>query len=172
MIVVVMGLSGSGKSFIAKILHEEFGFEWIRSDAIRKELAGVEEGRHVKVGFGKGIYSEDWTKRVYQEMIKRAEQIHSRGKDVVLDATFLKDWQRNMVKEHFKNAIFLLTQAQEEEIKRRLSKREDISDADFSVYLKQKEIFEEPKEAIVINTQKGREEIKAELQKILGISYP
>lgn len=106
MIVVVMGLSGSGKSFIAKILHEEFGFEWIRSDAIRKELAGVEEGRHVKVGFGEGIYSEDWTKRVYQEMIKRAEQIHSRGKDVVLDATFLKDWQRNMVKDHLKMRYF------------------------------------------------------------------
>ncbi len=159
MIVVVMGFSGSGKSFIASILHQDFGFEWIRSDVIRKELAGLKQEERVRVGFGESIYSEEWTKRVY----------HAAGKDVVLDATFLKKWQRKMVEEYFDKVLFLMAEAQEEEIERRLHSREDISDADFSVYLKQKEIFEPPEKALIINTQRSKEEIKAELQKVLGI---
>ncbi len=160
-----MGLSGSGKSFVARILHEEFGFEWIRSDAIRKELAGVRE--HIKVGFGEGIYSEDWTKRVYEEMINRARVLKDAGKHVVIDATFLKKWQRDMVKKELGDVLFLMTVADEEEIKKRLSQREDISDADWNIYLRQKEVFEPPEDTITINTQKDREEIKAELWKIL-----
>ncbi|SNZ11532.1 gluconokinase/hypothetical protein [Hydrogenobacter hydrogenophilus] len=160
-----MGLSGSGKSFVARILHEEFGFEWIRSDAIRKELAGVYE--RIKVGFGEGIYSEDWTKRVYEEMINRAKVLKDAGRHVVIDATFLKKWQRDMVKEQLGDVLFLMTVADEEEIKKRLSQREDISDADWNIYLRQKEVFEPPEDITTINTQKDREEIKAELRKVL-----
>jgi len=166
-VVVIMGLSGSGKSFVARILHEEFGFEWIRSDTIRKKLAQIDQKQHIKVGFGEGIYSEDWTKRVYHEMIKRAKVLKDAGKHVVIDATFLKKWQRNMVKEHLGDVLFLMAFADEEEIKRRLSQREDISDADWNIYLKQKEVFEPPEDVLLINTQKSREEIKAELKKIL-----
>lgn len=162
-----MGLSGSGKSFVARILHEEFGFEWIRSDTIRKELANVDQKQHIKVGFGEGIYSEDWTKRVYQEMINRAKALKDAGKHVVIDATFLKEWQRDMVKEQLDDVLFLMAVADEEEIKRRLSQREDISDADLNIYLKQREVFEPPEGITLINTQKDREEIKAELRKVL-----
>lgn len=162
-----MGLSGSGKSFVAQMLHEEFGFEWIRSDTIRKELANVDQKQHIKVGFGEGIYSEEWTKKVYQEMISRAERLKDAGKHVVMDATFLKKWQRDMVKERLGDVLFLMAFADEEEIKRRLSQRKDISDADWNTYLKQKEVFEPPEGIILINTQKSREDIRAELRKIL-----
>lgn len=93
MIVVVMGLSGSGKSFLASLLHEEFGFEWIRSDQVRKELAGIEASQRVKVPYGEGIYSQEWTQRVYKEMVRRAKEKAEEGKDVVLDATFLEEWK-------------------------------------------------------------------------------
>jgi gluconokinase len=93
-IVVLIGLSGSGKSFVANILHREFGFEWIRSDQIRKEMAGIEPTQKVKVGFSEGIYSEEWTRRVYERMLDLAEEKLKEGKNVVLDATFLRAWQR------------------------------------------------------------------------------
>ncbi|MEJ5338580.1 MAG: AAA family ATPase [Aquificaceae bacterium] len=167
MIVVVMGLSGSGKSFLASILHEDFGFEWLRSDLIRKELAGIDPRQRVKEGFGEGIYSEKWTQRVYEEMIKRAGEEASRGKNVVLDATFLQEWQRQMVKENFPDAIFLLAYAEEEEIIKRLRERQDVSDADIEVYLKQKESFVPPHYAIPINTERSREELRAVLREML-----
>lgn len=167
MIVVVMGLSGSGKSFLASLLHEKFGFEWIRSDQVRKELAGVEPTQKVKVPYGEGIYSQEWTQRVYKEMVRRAKEKAEEGKDVVLDATFLEEWQRNLVKEEFKDALFLLTFAQEEEIIRRLKSRKDISDADIEVYLKQKERFVPPAYAIPIDTQRSKEELRAVLRELL-----
>ncbi|MFN3471567.1 MAG: AAA family ATPase [Aquificaceae bacterium] len=172
MIVVVMGLSGSGKSFLAGLLHEEFGFEWIRSDQIRKELAGIEATQKVKVPYGEGIYSQEWTQRVYREMIKRAREKVKEGKDVVLDATFLEEWQRSLVKEEFKDVLFLLAFAEEEEIIRRLKSRKDISDADLEVYMRQKERFVPPEYAVPINTQRSREELKALLLELLqGYGY-
>ncbi|MFN3598571.1 MAG: AAA family ATPase [Aquificaceae bacterium] len=165
MIVVVMGLSGSGKSFLASILNKDFGFEWIRSDQIRKELAGIEPNKRLKVPYGEGIYTKDWTKRVYEEMIKRAKQ--KEGKNIVLDATLLEDWQRELVKKNFPNALFILAQAEEEEILKRLKSRQDISDADIEIYLRQKEKFSSPHYAIPINTQKTLEELRVELRELL-----
>ncbi len=167
MIVALMGLSGSGKSFIAHILHEDFGFEWIRSDLIRKELAGIEPSQKVKTGYGEGIYSEEWTKRVYEEMIRRAKEKVREGKRVVLDATFLEEWQRKLVKDSFPDATFLLAYASDKEIRKRLRERQDISDADIEIYLKQKDGFVPPDYAIPINTERGKEALRAVLREIL-----
>ncbi|MCX8163873.1 MAG: AAA family ATPase [Aquificaceae bacterium] len=167
MIVVLMGLSGSGKSFLADILHEEFGFEWLRSDKLRKEMAGMEAGEKLKVGYGEGIYKPEWTKKVYEELLRRAEIVVKEKRDVVIDATFLEEWQRRMVKERFPKALFLLAWAEEEEILRRLRERKDISDADVEIYKKQKIKFKPPDYAIPINTQKNREELKAVLKELL-----
>ncbi len=167
MIVVVMGLSGSGKSFLARILHEQFGFEWLRSDVIRKELAGIEPSQRVKAGYGEGIYSEEWTRRVYEEMVKRAKELAQKGKKVVLDATFLEEWQRQKVKDSFPNAIFLLAYAEEKEVIRRLRERQDVSDAGVEVYLRQKERFVPPNYTIPINTNRTKDELMAVLWEIL-----
>ncbi len=168
-LVVVFGLSGSGKSFLSRILHEELGYEWLRSDVVRKELMGLSPEQKAKAEFGKGIYTEDITRRVYREMVRRAKELVAEGKRVVLDATFLRRWQRDLVRENFKKPLFILASASEEEIRRRLSKRKDVSDADFSIYLKQKEIFEPPEEVeyVDVNTERGREELLSVLKDLV-----
>jgi len=125
-LVVVFGLSGSGKSFLSRILHEELGYEWLRSDVIRKELMGISPKQKAKAEFGRGIYREEITRKVYEEMVRRAKDLVSEGKRVVLDATFLKKWQRDLVRVNFDNPLFILAGASEEEIRRRLSKRKDV----------------------------------------------
>ncbi|MDQ7083183.1 MAG: AAA family ATPase [Aquificota bacterium] len=45
---MVFGLSGSGKSFLSKLISEEFGYEWVRSDVIRKEIAGIPSHRSAR----------------------------------------------------------------------------------------------------------------------------
>ncbi|GAB6078891.1 AAA family ATPase [Hydrogenobaculum acidophilum] len=127
--IATIGLSGSGKSYIASIL-ESFGFYWIRSDFIRKSLFG-------------SFYDEETTKKVYEELINIAKA----HKDAVLDATFLKKWQRKLVIDNFPNEyFFIFVKADENLIKQRLQTRKDISDADFTVYLMQKSSFEPPDE--------------------------
>ncbi|MDW8032976.1 MAG: AAA family ATPase [Aquificaceae bacterium] len=167
MIVVLMGLSGSGKSFLARILQEDFGFEWLRSDKLRKEMAGINIDQKLSLGYGEGIYAPEWTRKVYGEMLRRAEEMVKDGKDVVLDATFLEEWQRSLVREKFPQAVFLLAWAEEEEIIKRLKEREDISDANLEVYLRQKSTFLPPDYALPLNTQKDREELRAMLKEIL-----
>lgn len=169
MIVVLIGLSGSGKSFVANILHREFGFEWIRSDQIRKEMAGIEPTQKVKVGFSEGIYSEEWTRRVYERMLDLAEEKLREGKNVVLDATFLKAWQREKVEERFPSAVFIWVIAKEEEIIKRLSSRQDISDAGVETYLRQKEIFEPPEGVPTLDTSEDEHKVKEKLKELLNL---
>ncbi len=169
MIVVLIGLSGSGKSFVANILHREFGFEWIRSDQIRKEMAGIEPTQRVKVGFSEGIYSEDWTKRVYERMLALAEEKLKEGKKVVLDATFLRAGQRERVKERFPSAVFIWVVAKEEEVLKRLSSRQDISDAGVETYLRQKEIFEPPEGVPTLDTSEKEHKVKEKLRELLNL---
>jgi Predicted kinase len=168
-IVVLIGLSGSGKSFVASILHREFGFEWIRSDQIRKEMAGIEPTQKVKVGFSEGIYSEEWTRRVYERMLDLAEEKLKEGKKVVLDATFLKAWQREKVKERFPSAVFIWVVAKEEEVIKRLSSRQDISDAGVEIYLCQKEIFEPPEGVPTLDTSENEHKVKEKLKELLNL---
>jgi gluconokinase len=168
-IVVLIGLSGSGKSFVANILHREFGFEWIRSDQIRKEMAGIEPTQRVKVGFSEGIYSEDWTKRVYERMLDLAEEKLKEGKNVVLDATFLRAWQRERVKERFPSAVFIWVVAKEEEVLKRLSSRQAISDAGVETYLRQKEVFEPPEGVPTLDTSENGHKVKEKLRELLNL---
>ncbi len=166
---MVFGLSGSGKSFLSRILAEEMGYVWLRSDVIRKELAGMDPHRSARAPFGEGIYGEEMTRRVYEEMVERADRLIREGRRVVLDATFLKRWQRDLVRERFAKPLFLLATADEEVVRDRLSRREDVSDADFSVYLRQKEIFEPPEEIefVEVNTDRGYEELRSLLEDLL-----
>lgn len=148
-LIVLIGLSGSGKSYVAKKMAESYGYKVLRSDAIRKELFGLKPYRSAKAPFGKGIYTEEATKRVYKTLIERAKELINRGEKVVLDATFLKRWQRELVLSNFPSAVFVWVWAPEEVVIERLKKRKgDISDADISVYLRQKELFETPQELL------------------------
>lgn len=149
MLIVLIGLSGSGKSYVAKKLAEKLGYAVLRSDEIRKKLAGLQPHISAKAPFGRGIYSEEMTKRVYKTLLEEAKKIISQGGKVILDATFLKKWQRELVFIYFPSATFIWVWAPEAVVIERLKNRKgDISDADLSVYRKQKEIFEPPTELL------------------------
>ncbi|MDW8237861.1 MAG: AAA family ATPase [Aquificaceae bacterium] len=165
MIVALIGLPGSGKSFIASILHE-LGFTWLRTDSIRKELAGIDLNEKAPPE----VYSRDWTEKVYEVLIEKAKELSERGQNIVLDGSFSKRWQREKLLNYFKDVIFIHTTAREETIKERLLKRtSDISDADFNIYLKLKQEFEPQEGAIEIFTELEREELRDLLKRVLSL---
>ncbi len=167
--MVIFGLSGSGKSFLSRMLAEEMGFLWLRSDVIRKRLAGMEPQQSARAPFGEGIYAEEMTRRVYEEMIETAKRHVREGKRVVLDATFLRRWQRDLVRLSFDSPLFILATAPEEVVRERIRSRRDISDADFAVFLRQKEIFEPPEEIdyVEVNTDRSPEELRSILKDVV-----
>jgi hypothetical protein len=165
--VLVAGLPGSGKSTLAADLAERAGFSVVRSDVVRKELAGglVEDQGPRK--FGTGIYSPDWNERTYAECLRRARSLLFEGKRVIVDASF----RQNRERENFLTAavrcgvpaLFLLCQADEDVIRRRLAaRRGDASDADWSIYRGAAATWDEPGPLAqsvcqAINTEGSRE---------------
>jgi aminoglycoside phosphotransferase family enzyme/predicted kinase len=83
-LVLVAGLSGSGKSTLARQLAIEWDAIHIRSDAVRKHLAGVE----LDEKGGEAIYTAEHTARTYDEMLELGLLLAGRGFTVILDATF------------------------------------------------------------------------------------
>jgi hypothetical protein len=147
-VVLVGGLPGSGKSTLAAGLAEQDGFEIIRSDLVRKELAGV-SGTQGAQPFGAGLYTAEWNARTYQECLRRMEASLFAGKRVIVDASFRCDAQREMFLSTARRwqvpVILLLCQADRETVRQRLAQRKgDASDADWSIYEAAAQAWEAP----------------------------
>jgi aminoglycoside phosphotransferase family enzyme/predicted kinase len=88
-LVVMHGLSGSGKSTVAKRLAELFGAVQVRSDVERRRTPGIDPG----------TYDQHTSDMVYGRLRTLAETIISSGFPVVVDAANLKraersEWER------------------------------------------------------------------------------
>jgi predicted kinase len=86
LLLVVRGLTGTGKSTLASDLAEKMGIEHLKTDAIRRELLGASPQ---PAGYNEGIYQEENRARVYEEMLSRASLLLEQGRSVILDGTFL-----------------------------------------------------------------------------------
>ena len=93
-LVLVGGLPGTGKSSLGRAMAEQAGLTVIRSDLVRKELAGLAGGVPAPAEYGKGIYSREWDERTYAECSRRAESLLFEGRRVLVDASFGREADR------------------------------------------------------------------------------
>jgi aminoglycoside phosphotransferase family enzyme/predicted kinase len=148
-LLMVGGLPGTGKSTLARGLSERAGFELIRSDVVRKELAGLAGSDRVPAAFGEGIYCPDWNERTYAECLRRAELLLFEGKRVLVDASFRAEkWRRKFLDAATGlgvAGVILLCTAEPDTVRARLQgRRNDASDADWDVYRKLAESWQKP----------------------------
>ncbi|MDJ0599973.1 MAG: AAA family ATPase [Crocosphaera sp.] len=129
-IIMMSGLSGSGKTTVAKYLAQEINGILIRSDAVRKHLGNIpldESGNSE-------LYRPEMNQKTYETLIKFGEIIAKEGFSVILDAKFDRHQWREPVIEIAKKYNISLTilhcYAPVEILSDRLSNRTgDISDA-------------------------------------------
>ncbi len=148
-LVLVGGLPGSGKSTLARDLAGPAGFTVIRSDEVRKELAGGAEQSPVTGGFGRGIYTPEWNERTYGECLRRAERLILRGERVLVDANFREEAKRRLFLEAATRwgvpGVLLLCRTDPDVVRARLGgRRDDASDADWSIYQEAAGRWDEP----------------------------
>jgi predicted kinase len=67
-LILMNGLSGSGKTWIAKRLAPVLSAVHLRSDIERKRLAGLPELAHSDSDLQQGLYSREASMRVYQHL--------------------------------------------------------------------------------------------------------
>jgi aminoglycoside phosphotransferase family enzyme/predicted kinase len=93
-LVVVGGLPGTGKTTLAAALGDELGWTVLRSDEMRKELAGLDPLTHAPAAYGKGLYSPESTELTYDALLSRVRELVARGESVVIDASFSRSLWR------------------------------------------------------------------------------
>lgn len=145
-VVLVCGLSGSGKSFLAGAIAARMGAAVISTDVTRKKLAGVAPTEPIPAAYGAGAYSAEMTERVYASIIAAAEEQLVAGHAVVLDGTYTRREQRDAVAAMAKRAGVPLLVAEcrvpddviRERQERRAGDSWKASDATWQTYLAQK----------------------------------
>lgn len=142
-LIAVLGLSGSGKSTVARVASELSGFAVYSSDVVRKEIAAAERVR------AEDLYSPALARRTYAALRERAARRLAAGRGAIVDSTLQDDAERRALAELAARAgvglVFVECRAREDEIHRRLDARaargDSVSDATWEVYLGQKKRF-------------------------------
>lgn len=94
-LVLVGGGPGTGKTTLAAGVGHHLGAAVLRSDEVRKALAGPGLGQSAPEDFATGLYAPHVTEAVYHELLERARARLVLGVSVVLDATFAdRSWRQ------------------------------------------------------------------------------
>jgi uncharacterized protein len=176
--IVFMGLSGSGKSTIARGFAADSVI--LRSDEVRKNVSGVKESEHRYGSVGEDIYTPEMTRQIYCALLDKAVNYAREGQKVIVDATYLKAGQRkdfyDSCIEKGLNPFFVHCFASEAILKERIIARmedgKDISDAHLGVLEHQLKHLEEPDElpcfrVLRINTEDAIDNIVNTLKEFL-----
>lgn len=99
-LILMSGLSGSGKTTVARQVAQALNAIHIRSDAVRKHLAGVPLYERSGSGsFGSGIYTPEMTQKTYDHLLELGLLLAQEGRTVVLDAKYDRQSLRQTVLE-------------------------------------------------------------------------
>jgi aminoglycoside phosphotransferase family enzyme/predicted kinase len=146
-LILMHGVSGSGKSVLAMLLAERINAIRIRSDVERKRLHGLAATARSHSGLASDMYSAEATRMTYAELARLALLIlqSGRGRPVVVDACFLRAAERNVFRalagELGVPLLIVTCTAETAELQRRVAQRHaaqlDASEADLAVLERQ-----------------------------------
>jgi uncharacterized protein len=169
-LVATAGLSGSGKSTTARALAQATGAIHLRSDAVRKHLAGVPLHEQA----GDEIYTAEMTDKTYTRLIELGTKLAAEGYRVILDAKFDRQAKRQ---EAIASAqaqtiplTFLHCTAPDDVLKARLDERTgDIADATAAILARQSmEPFDEAGAVRVVDTTLPKADIQQQLTDVFA----
>ena len=140
-LILAHGFSGCGKTTLSQPLLESIGAVRIRSDVERKRLQGLDARPRGGTGVDRGLYADAATRATYQWLVTLAREIVGAGCAAIVDATFLRRWQRDLFYDLATELgipfVIVDFVAQESTLRERIAQRtaagSDASDADLAV---------------------------------------
>ena len=148
-LIIMHGVSGTGKSTVSETLLEHTGAIRLRSDVERKRLFGLSPLDQSSGELKPAVYGRETTRKTYDRLHALARQLLLFGYPVIVDATFLKRQHRDAFRKLAAslNVPFLILDmhATPTTLRQRVTARaaSDVSEADLSV-LEQQEHVQEP----------------------------
>lgn len=141
LMMIMHGVSGSGKSWLSERIINCFQAIRIRSDVERKRLHNLSPEQKSHSGIACNLYSQTSSDMTYQHLLQLAVNIINAGYHVIVDATFLQQQQRKLFSQQAEQlqVPFLIiniqtdTQTLMKRIKDRARKQDNVSEADQSV---------------------------------------
>ena len=141
LLVVMTGMSGSGKTWVSGQLMEALPAIRMRSDIERKRHMHLEETASSNSGIAAGAYASDVSDTIYSKLNALAAEILQAGHNVILDASFLRLAQRDAARAVAEctgaHLVFLQTMAEDSILRARIRARgaraDDASEADTGV---------------------------------------
>jgi hypothetical protein len=149
-LILMCGLSGSAKTWLAERLASSLGAVHVRSDVERKRLAGLTAGQRAAAALDEGLYSAAMSTATYERLRQCAAEALDGGLSVIVDATCQRRAQRarlsSLGPEHHAEVRLVFCHAPREVLESRIAAREragvDASEADRRVLALQQARFE------------------------------
>jgi aminoglycoside phosphotransferase family enzyme/predicted kinase len=178
-LMLMHGLSGSGKTTIAQTLLERVGALRARSDVERKRLRGLAARARTGAELRAGIYAPETTRLTYDALQAIARDALESGWSAIVDATFLRRAEREafaaLARELGVPLVIVSCRADAAELRRRIAQREataaDASEASVRV-LEDQIVSEEPlaagelARAVVVDSAAGEAELERRMEDI------
>jgi len=178
-LVLMHGFSGAGKSWLSSRLMGGLGAIRVRSDLERKRLHGLARGQSSGSGIETGLYDARATEQTYDLLARYCETGLRAGFNMIADASFLRQRQRQRfadLAKHLQAALFILDcTAPPETLRERVQKRaadpQQVSEAGLAVLqhqLAHHDAFTDQEEQYVIRlTTEGDHDVPGLLQQLL-----
>jgi hypothetical protein len=173
-LILLQGVSGTGKSHLAIEIQKMLDLVVISSDRTRKALYGIDPLHRVDEEVKKDLYSQKMNAKTYQALLDNAKTSLLAGWHTLVDATFLKYQHREKFYQLARDLelpvylIYIDSDGDQdsaflaEQLKQRELADNNPSDADAAIMLQQMHTLEKPhaqEPCIWLNAQKIRNEL-------------
>ena len=161
MVIVLMGVAGSGKSTIGRMLARALGGDFYDADDLHPQA------NRDKMRRGIPLNDEDrapWLRRLHDELQQQIDN----GRSVILACSALKESYRKVLSDETIPPKFVYLDVDPETIQSRLQHRthffpKELMDSQFAA-------LEKPKDAIIVDARKSLAEVVNQVIQALGVS--
>lgn len=162
MVIVLMGVSGSGKTVVGKALAADLNWTFIEGDDFHP-AANVEKMRN-------GVPLNDEDRRPWLQALRtRVEEACERDENLIVACSALKDAYRDFLEQHDPACVdFVFLNGSNELIRERLEKREGHF-MDPELLRSQLDTIEPPADALEVDIAPAPPDIAAEIRRKLDL---